>query len=109
MFHGLLCVAFSVLLLALAGCEALQSGAPPVTPAMVRIAGGSGGSSESLAKGRRLLAQRCTNCHALEPVVKYTAVQWEANVQDMAVRSGLTEPETREITAYLVAARGSLP
>lgn len=101
--------AIPVLLLALAGCEVLQNGAPPVTPAMTRIAGESGEPAESLFEGRRLLAQRCTNCHALEPVSKYSAVQWTGNVRRMAGRARLSETETREITAYLVAARKSLP
>lgn len=102
-------VLLPVLPLAVSGCQALQNGAPPVTPAMVRSAGDGAATLESLDGGRRLLARRCTNCHGLEPVPKYTASEWKANVERMAPRAGLSEAETREITAYLIAARRSLP
>ena len=90
------------------GCQALQSGAPPVTPAMVRIGAIGGMSAATLAAGRELLATRCTVCHSLEPVAKYSPAQWQTNVQRMSGRTKLNEEETRQITAYLVAARESL-
>lgn len=97
-----------ILVLGIEGCEALKSGAPPVSPEMVRVAAASGGSMETLAEGRRLLAARCTGCHALEPISNYTPDEWRANVRSMADRSGLTATEERQIASYLVAARESL-
>jgi mono/diheme cytochrome c family protein len=102
--HALL---FSLLLVSLAGCEAMQSGAPSINPQMTRAAASNGDSVETIATGRRLLATRCTSCHSLEPIGKFTPAQWEANVHRMANRAGLSEQEAQKITAYLVAARES--
>lgn len=98
----------SLVVAGFAGCEAMQSGAPAITPAMMRAAAVHGDSPETLATGRRLLAMRCTTCHALEPVANYTSAEWRANVRDMADRAKLTEAQIRQVTAYLIAARESL-
>jgi hypothetical protein len=92
--------------LVLGGCAALETTAPPVTSAM---AGGAGVSTSDLVAGRQLLATRCTSCHSLEPIAKYTPEEWRENVRSMADRSGLNAGEERAITAYLVAARKTLP
>lgn len=94
-----------ILVLGLEGCEAMKSGAPPVSPEMVRVATASGESMETLVAGRRLLAARCTGCHALEPISNYTPAEWRTNVRSMADRSGLAGTEERQIASYLVAAR----
>lgn len=92
----------------LTGCEAMKSSAPAINPAMTQVAVANGDSPEMLAEGRRLLAMRCTSCHALEPVPKYTSGEWRANVRRMANRAGLDPTEERQIVAYLVAARESM-
>ena len=97
-----------LLVIGLAGCEALKSGAPPINPEMTRAAAANGDSMETLSNGRRLLAQRCTNCHGLEPIVKYTPEEWRTNVHRMADRAGLSEGDVHQVTSYLVAARESL-
>jgi hypothetical protein len=92
--------------LALSGCGTLETSAPPVTDALSR---GEGFSTEELKSGRQLLAVRCTSCHSLEPIAKYTPDEWRENVRDMAARAGLNAAQEREITAYLVAARKAQP
>lgn len=92
--------------LALSGCGTLETTAPPVTDALSR---GAGVSSAELKSGRQLLAVRCTSCHSLEPIAKYTPDEWRANVRDMAARAGLSADEERAVTAYLVAARKAQP
>ena len=96
------------MVLLLAGCASFQAGAPAITPEMTKVAMSAGDSFEKLEKGRRLLATRCTTCHALEPVAKYTIQEWREIVCDMADRSGLKEEEQQEIQAYLNAARQAL-
>lgn len=96
------------LVLFIAGCASFQAGAPAITPAMVKVAQTSGDSLEKLERGRRLLAMRCTTCHALEPVGNYTVQEWSDIVEDMADRSGLKNDEQQEIRAYLAAARKTL-
>jgi hypothetical protein len=90
------------------GCASFREGAPEITPAMTKLGQASGDSFEKLVAGRRLLATRCTTCHALEPVSKYTVQEWGGIVEDMADRSGLKNEEQQEIQAYLAAARKTL-
>ncbi|MFZ4776319.1 MAG: hypothetical protein ACOYM3_13185 [Terrimicrobiaceae bacterium] len=92
----------------LAGCAAMNTGAPPINTAMIHSASGKGQSAETLATGRRLLASRCTGCHALEPIARYTPAEWRTNVAGMAKRAGINAVEEGQITAYLTAARESL-
>jgi hypothetical protein len=105
---NLLLGGISLVALVLAGCAVMQSGAPEITPAMIRAAGERGQPPETLASGRRLLAMRCTSCHALEPVAKYSVSEWKMNVQKMSGRAGLDASEALQITSYLVAARESV-
>lgn len=93
--------------LALCGCGSIETTAPPVTDALSRGAGGV--PAEELKSGRKLLALRCTSCHSLEPIAKYTPDEWRENVRAMAARAGLSPAEERAVTAYLVAARKVLP
>jgi cytochrome c2 len=55
----------------LAGCVGIESVAPVVGPEMVRVAS-VGTGINTLQQGRTLLANRCTSCHSLEPIAKYT-------------------------------------
>jgi len=108
MIPKFLLFASSLFVIGFAGCEALKSGAPSINPEMVRTAAVHGDSPETLAAGRRLLAMRCTSCHALAPIAKYSSEQWRAKVHRMAGRAGLNEEEARQVTSYLIAARESL-
>jgi hypothetical protein len=91
------------------GCQTLTSGAPAVSPPMVRSANQQGFSREQVAAGRKLLVTRCISCHSLVPVGKYPAKRWPELVASMSARAGLDEIERALVTAYLVAARQSLP
>jgi len=99
----------SGVILTVAGCETFQTVAPAVTPEMIAVAAPDGGTAESLAVGRRLLATRCISCHSLVPIAKYPATQWPAQVEKMSSRANLSSSEQAQITAYLVTARRSLP
>jgi len=90
---------------ALTACALVQNGVPPVTPAMIRTAVADNGSAGILLAGRELLARRCTGCHVLEPVVRYTAEEWPLRVKAMAARARLTSVQEQQIVSYLVAAR----
>jgi hypothetical protein len=91
------------------GCQSLTSTAPAVSPAMVESAKDQGFSAEHLTAGRNLLLTRCISCHSLVPISKYPAQRWPELVASMSERSGLDQFQRAQITAYLVAARKSLP
>ena len=64
-----------------------------------------GGSAESgtrnLKGGAELWAQNCRRCHNARPAGALSADQWEAAVNHMRVRGGLTADESRTIIAFL--------
>jgi hypothetical protein len=64
---------------------------------------------EQLTTGRKLLVTRCIACHSLIPVSKYSAQRWPELVTSMSERAGLDDIQRAEVSAYLVAARQSLP
>ena len=74
-----------------------------------RSAKTQGFSPENLATGRNLLLTRCISCHSLVPIGKFSAQRWPELVASMSERASLNETERAQITAYLVAARKSLP
>lgn len=86
------------------GCVAIETLAPPVTPAMASTARSS---TADLENGRRLYVGRCASCHAIDPVAKYTAVRWRELVDDMSDEAELTASEEANLLAYILAARTS--
>ena len=91
------------------GCQSLTSTAPAVSPAMAESARDQGFSAAHLSAGRNVLLTRCISCHSLVPIGKYPAQRWPEIVASMSKRAGLDETQRAQITAYLVAARKSLP
>lgn len=83
----------AALLAALSGCVSLETAAPVPGPP------GSG----PLAEGRALYVGRCAKCHAVEPVLDYSAAEWATIMPDMAERTKLTPRETAAVTAYVAS------
>ncbi|MES2468739.1 MAG: cytochrome c [Verrucomicrobiota bacterium] len=83
----------AALLAALSGCVSLETAAPVSGPP------GSG----PLAEGRALYVGRCAKCHAVEPVLDYSAAEWATIMPDMAERTKLTARETAAVTAYVAS------
>jgi mono/diheme cytochrome c family protein len=80
----------------LTGCQSIEQIAPPVALVTAR-------PSAQLNLGRELYITRCTKCHSAEPVVKYTASEWELIVKDMAEETNLTAHETAAVRDYVMA------
>jgi trimethylamine-N-oxide reductase cytochrome c-type subunit TorC len=53
-----------------------------------------------------LYAQKCGQCHALQPVNSYSANQWPAIMKTQADNAGLDPGQTALITAYLQVESG---
>jgi mono/diheme cytochrome c family protein len=86
--------------LALSGCQSLEQIAPPVALVAARPSG-------RLALGRDLYLTKCTKCHAPEPILKYSASEWETIAADMAVETKLTAHETAAVRDYVMAVLAS--
>jgi hypothetical protein len=59
--------------------------------------------------GRDDFAVAVISCHSLVPISKYPAQRWPELVASMSKRAGLDDIQRAQVTAYLVAARKSLP
>jgi cytochrome c5 len=60
--------------------------------------------SETLGKGRDLYANSCSNCHELFLPKKYTASEWNKNLNWMQERAKISDAEKQLIYDYLVSA-----
>lgn len=89
-------VLFAALTLGLCSCQSLDQLAPPVASISARPSG-------PLALGREIYVTKCTKCHSPEPVLKYSAAEWEKIVPDMAEESKLTERQTAAVRDYVMA------
>jgi cytochrome c553 len=81
--------------LAIAGCVSLEQAAPPVET----FAGG--GNHSALQGGREIYITRCAKCHAVEPVTKYSAQEWQKIMPEMAEKAHLNLTDTQQVTAYV--------
>ena len=98
------CLYFIGIVALLCNCELERYNAPPMvtsTSATSRDV-----DLATLQRGRRLYAQRCSECHVLPPVWRYSADEWPRIVDSMAHRAALKPPEADAILAYIRAARG---
>jgi hypothetical protein len=89
-----------VLLMALAGC------AVHVPEPDALMAGGDEASLPGLREGRRLYIDKCSGCHALKPVERYSDAEWTAEVDEMLrlKKVKLAAAERGRLLRYLTAA-----
>jgi mono/diheme cytochrome c family protein len=86
--------------LVLSACQSLEQIAPPVAAVAARPSG-------NLELGRDLYLTKCTKCHAPEPILKYSASEWETIAADMAVETNLNAHETAAVRDYVMAVLAS--
>ena len=86
--------------LVLSGCQSLEQIAPPVAVVTARPSG-------HLALGRDLYLTKCTKCHSPEPILRYSASEWETIAAEMAVETKLTDNETAAVRDYVMAVLAS--
>jgi mono/diheme cytochrome c family protein len=54
-------------------------------------------------QGKTVYTAKCGRCHALKDATVYTATRWESILQSMAPKAKLTETETQQVNAYVMA------
>lgn len=59
---------------------------------------------ENLQKGRKLYANNCASCHQLFLPRKYDNSKWQKNLDEMQVRSKISDDQKKLIFDYLVNA-----
>ena len=60
-------------------------------------------NTAAIAQGKTVYDAKCGKCHALKDVTVYTAQRWESILAKMAPKAKLTEAETEQVHAYVMA------
>jgi hypothetical protein len=76
--------------------QAAPAAASTTTPAVDSVA-------TMQAMGRIIFTNRCGRCHALKNPSNYTEQQWTNILKMMAPKARLTETETAQVHAFLLA------
>jgi len=90
------------------GCMSLEEMAPPVGPDFAARSRDRTVAVAVLEQGRAVYLTDCARCHSVEPIARYSAVQWEDIVRRMAPQSKLDEARTHALRAYVLAAHDVL-
>jgi len=93
---GTICLAGAAVAVTLAGCTATDSPSGSATTQPAKTASTGRGRAE-------LWAQTCNRCHNAWSPDQYSATQWEAAMQHMRLRAGLSREEHDSILEFLQA------
>ncbi len=92
-------------LLLVTACMSLDQMAPPVEPLILTVGGDlSDQEVSALTRGREIYLIKCSTCHRIEPIIRYTVSQWEEILPRMAVDANLSDREQLNLEAYIMAA-----
>ena len=98
---------FAIAFLIITACEINERTAVPAA-SITRAARGKN-SLDVLERGRRVFLTRCTECHTVQPIGKYSVERWQHIANWMAPYANLSESDRAALIAYLGSARRSLP
>lgn len=92
------------LVLALGGCETTQQSAPF---AREQLDAGQYSAEQLNAfdVGRDIYLRRCSTCHSIEPINRYSIDKWQSILPGMSDEAGLSEGETRQLADYILTLR----
>ncbi|MES2883090.1 MAG: hypothetical protein V4676_13150 [Bacteroidota bacterium] len=88
---------------ATAQAEAAKIEAAKAETAKAEAAKVEAAHAEMVLQGKSLYATRCTTCHPSKTVENYTATGWTGIMKSMAPNAKLSELETQQVTAYVIA------
>lgn len=60
-------------------------------------------TTKEVEEGHALYTAKCGRCHNLKNPTKYTTSEWTPLMKRMAPKARLTEAETAQVTAYVMA------
>lgn len=85
-------------------CASLQRMAPPVDQTVVRLGQQESYSPRSLSRGREIYLSKCSGCHSIEPIDRYTVARWREILPDMGEEANLGTDELADLEAYILTA-----
>ena len=92
----------------LRGCMSVERMAPPVGPQLTEAAGRDGASVEVLQRGRQVYLTRCSTCHTIEPIDRYTAARWDEILPRMNEDAKLDAAEAVDLRTYILTAHRAM-
>ena len=92
----------------LRGCMSVEQMAPPVGPRLTEAAGEDGASTEALQRGRQVYLTRCSTCHTIEPIDRYTAARWDQILPRMNKDAKLDAAEAADLRTYIGTAHRAM-
>ncbi|HEU4573571.1 MAG TPA: hypothetical protein VFS36_01110 [Chitinophagaceae bacterium] len=54
-------------------------------------------------QGKTVFSEKCNKCHALKNPADFTAQQWNGILKSMAPKAKLTDDQTKQVMAYVLA------
>lgn len=90
-------------LFALSACMTTQQMAPPIEQTFI-VHAGKDANIDQLRRGRQLYVTKCTKCHTVEPVNRYSMRHWHRTMIDMVEETKLSEPQEKDVVAYIKSA-----
>lgn len=89
------------IILVIAACS--RKMIPAATKAEQPTSQSASSEETTIAAGKVLYESRCSRCHGLPEVDKWSATQWEPIMESMAPKAKLTDVEKQQVTAYVNA------
>ena len=90
--------------LGLWGCMSIEQMAPVVDKGMIEEGDQEGTLLSALQRGREVYLRRCSTCHVIEPIGRYTVLEWERILPPMNKDAKLDADEKADLCAYIFAA-----
>lgn len=98
----------AVVLLSLISCETTQEMAP-MAREQLDTQQYSAEQFDAFDAGRQIYLRRCSTCHVIEPIDRYSLSDWQRILPDMSTQSGLSSDETRILADYILTIRQAMP
>lgn len=96
---GLMALAASMV----TACMSLERMAPPVENVTTGLGGQTGHATATLDRGRAIYLRKCSACHNVEPIDRYSIDHWQEILPAMAQEAQLGDPELADLSAYILS------
>ncbi len=101
-------IATLALALALVGCVTTQQSAP-FAREQLDTGQYAAEQFDAFDVGRDIYLRRCSTCHSIEPINRYSLNEWQYVLPWMSQEAGLSPDETTLLADYVLTLRKAMP
>jgi uncharacterized membrane protein len=98
----------AVVILTLTGCETTQEMAP-IAREQLDASQYSAEQFAAFDAGRDIYLRRCSTCHSIEPIDRYSLNDWQRILPGMSDEARLSSDESRQLADYILTLRKAMP